>query len=166
MNDASKRGRVVGVCLSHHRQAPKKNIGQGILKKNWGLEGDSHAGTHRQISLLASEDIKEACKTRGIQAEPGAFAENITTRGIHLARVTVGERIRVGEATVQVIALGKDPWEPHTYAYCGISLLPHKGVFARVITGGLVRVEDIVAVESPTRRRKRRGSRIQDRGES
>lgn len=149
MGDTSKKGRVVGVCLSHHQKAPKKNIDQGMLREDWGLEGDSHAGTERQISLLASENVEEACKKRDIQAPPGAFAENITTRDIDLGRVRVGEQIRVGEATVQVVALGKDPSVPHTYAYCGISLLPQKGLFARVIAGGLVRVGDIVEVETP-----------------
>ncbi len=148
MSGASKKGRVVGVCLSHHRQAPKRNMDRGILKENWGLEGDSHAGSERQISLLATEDVEEACKARHIQAPPGAFAENITTEGIKLGKVKVGSRIRIGGATVQVIALGKDPSIPHAYAYCGISLLPEKGVFARVVTGGLVQVGDVVEVEA------------------
>lgn len=147
MGETSRNGRVVGVCLSHHRQAPKKNIGNGMLREDWGLEGDAHAGTERQISLLASEDIEKACKKRRIHAPPGSFAENITTRHIDLRKVRVGERIRLGEATVQVVTLGKDPSEPHTYAYCGISLLPEKGVFARVIRGGSVKVGDIVEAE-------------------
>lgn len=149
MSEVSKKGHVIGVCLSHHRQAPKKNIGQGMLRENWGLDGDSHAGTERQISLLASEDIEVACQERNIVAPPGSFAENITTRGIDLGQASVGKQIRVGKARLQVAALGKDPSEPHTYAYCGISLLPEKGVFARVITGGPVRVGDTVELVSP-----------------
>ena len=155
MSDASRKGRVVGVCLSHHRQAPKKNIGQGMLKEGWGLEGDSHAGTERQVSLLASEDISKACKKRSIKALPGAFAENITTRDIDMTRTAVGQRIRVGNATLQVVAVGKDPSEPHTYAYCGISLLPKKGIFTRVVTGGSVSVGDSIEVISLSKRKKR-----------
>ena len=150
MSDASRRGRVLGVCLSHHRQAPKKNIQQGILREGWGLEGDSHAGTERQISLLSSEDVEEACKARGIKAPPGSFAENLATQGIDLGRVSVGEHISVGETTLQVVAVGKDPSEPHIYAYCGLSLLPEKGVFARVIRGGPVKVGDAVTLDTPS----------------
>lgn len=152
MRRKSKKGQVVGVCVSHHRQAPKRDIGQGMVRKNWGLEGDSHAGTERQISLLAAEDIEAACEARRILAPPGSFAENITTRGIDLGQVRVGEQIHVGGARLQVVSLGKDPSEPHTYAYCGISLLPRKGVFARVIIGGSVRVGDTVERVTSSRR--------------
>ena len=153
MSKRSKTGRVVGVCVSHHRQAPKKNVGQGMLRENWGLEGDAHAGTDREISLLAAEDVQEACEQRRLPAVPGAFAENITTEGIDLGAIRVGERIRVGEATLQVVGLGKDPSEPHTYAYAGISLLPEKGVFAKVIRGSAVKVGDPVRFERPPKGR-------------
>jgi MOSC domain-containing protein YiiM len=163
MDKKPKKGRIVGICLSHHRQAPKRNIGSGMLKENCGLEGDSHAGSERQISLLASEDAEAACRERHIPTAPGAFAENITTRGVDLGQLRVGGQIRVGEATLQVVGLGKDPSEPHTYAYCGISLLPSKGVFARVITGGRVRMGDSVELETRSEgaevRRGRRMSR-------
>jgi MOSC domain-containing protein YiiM len=159
MSEASKMGRVVGVCVSHHRQAPKKNIDQGILRENWGLEGDAHAGTGREISLLAAEDAQEACEQRRLRALPGVFAENITTRGINLVTVRVGERIRLGDATLQVVGLGKDPSEPHTYAYAGISLLPEKGVFAKVIKGGTVKVGDPVSFERPPKRRNTKNER-------
>jgi len=146
MSGAEKKGQVVGVCVSHHRRAPKKNIDQGMLREGLGLEGDSHAGTEREISLLASEDVEEVCRARGIRALPGAFAENIRTREVNLGKVRIGGRIRLGEAMVEVVALGKDPSEPHPYGYCGISLLPEKGVFARVVVGGVVRVGDLVEI--------------------
>ena len=136
----------MGVCISHHRRAPKQNIAEGILKEGLGLEGDSHAGTEREISLVSSEDVEEVCRARSIRALPGAFAENIRTQDIDLGGVQIGERIRLGEATVEVVALGKDPSESHPYGYCGISLLPEKGVFARVVVGGMVRVGDLVKI--------------------
>jgi molybdopterin adenylyltransferase len=140
-------GRVAGVCASHERQAPKRNIGQGVLREGWGLEGDAHAGTAREISLLAAEEVQKACRPRRLAAVPGDFAENIATEGIDLAAVRVGERILVGHAVLQVVGLGKDPAEPHTYVYAGLSLLPEKGVFARVIKGAVVRVGDTVRIE-------------------
>jgi MOSC domain-containing protein YiiM len=146
MSGAEKKGHVVGVCISHHRRAPKRNIEEGMLREGLGLEGDSHASTEREISVLTSEDVEEVCRARGIQALPGAFAENIRTRDVDLGKVRIGGRIRLGEAVVEVVALGKDPSEPHPYGYCGISLLPEKGVFARVVVGGVVRVGDPVEI--------------------
>ncbi|MBW2056506.1 MAG: MOSC domain-containing protein [Deltaproteobacteria bacterium] len=158
MSAGSEKGRIVGVCSSHHPQAPKKNIDQGMLREDWGLEGDSHAGTKRQVSLLASEDIEAACEKRRIHAPPGAFAENITTSGIDLGRIRVGDRLRLGEAVIEVVAVGKDPSEPRTYSYCGISLLPEKGVFTRVVRSGQVKVGDTVELDS-----RGRGGRPQPR---
>jgi len=146
MSGTKKKGQIAGVCISHHKRAPKKSIAEGVLKEGVGVEGDSHSGTDREISLLASEDVDEVCRARGIRALPGAFAENIRTQGIDLGTVKIGERIRLGEAVVEVVGLGKDPSEPHTYGYCGVSLLPEKGVFVRVVTGGVVRVGDPVEI--------------------
>ena len=33
MRGKSSKGRVVGICRSHHRQAPKKNVEEGMLKE-------------------------------------------------------------------------------------------------------------------------------------
>ena len=77
-------GKVVGVCMSQRRTDSKKNIGKGILQKGLGLIGDSHAGTEKEVSLLAIESIRRLCRETGISAGPGCFAENITTEGIDL----------------------------------------------------------------------------------
>lgn len=77
----NKSGIVAGVCLSERRTDPKKNVGKGIVRKGVGLVGDSHAGTEKEVSLLAMESIHRLCQETGIFAEPGSFAENITTEG-------------------------------------------------------------------------------------
>ena len=74
MSRARKKGEVVGVCMSHHRRAPKKNIDQGMLKQGVGLEGDSHAGTERQISLLASN-----CQLYGSKGYSQGFESNVAS---------------------------------------------------------------------------------------
>jgi len=79
-----KSGKVVGVCTSQRRADPKINVGRGLLKKGHGLVGDSHAGTEKEVSLLAMESIQKLCQETGLSAGPGSFAENITTEGIDL----------------------------------------------------------------------------------
>ena len=57
----SNSGNVVAVCLSEERGTTKRNIGVGYLRRDYGLAGDAHAGSGKQVSLLALEDIQEVC---------------------------------------------------------------------------------------------------------
>ena len=135
-------GKVVGVCMSQRRTDPKKNVGKGLLRKGLGLEGDSHAGTEKEVSLLAIESLHKLHREAGISAEPGSFAENITTEGIDLTSLPVGSQLQVGEAKLLVIQIGKDPSQSHTYGYQGYSLLPTEGVFCKVVRSGNVKTGD------------------------
>ncbi|MBC7104956.1 MAG: MOSC domain-containing protein [Firmicutes bacterium] len=143
------KGRVVAVCVSERKGERKKNVGAGRLVAGHGLEGDAHAGGwHRQVSLLAEESI-EKMRARGLQVGPGDFAENITTRGLDLARLPVGSLLRVGTALGEVTQIGK---ECHTrcaiYRQAGDCVMPREGIFLRVVVGGAVRVGDPVEVVS------------------
>lgn len=139
-----KSGKVVGVCISQNRGDPKKNVGKGSLQKGLGLVGDSHAGTEKEVSLLAIESIHKLCREAGIDAGPGCFAENITTEGIDLTSLPVGSKLQVGKAKLMVIQIGKDPSQPHTYNYQGYSILPKDGVFCQAIESGEIKVGDII----------------------
>jgi len=139
-----KQGKVVGVCISQKRTEPKKNVGKGFIKIGLGLVGDSHAGTEKEVSLLAIDSIQRLCKETGISAGPGCFAENITTEGIDLTSLPIGTHLQVGEANLMVIQIGKDPSEAHTYNYQGYSILPKEGVFCKVMKSGEIKVEDII----------------------
>ena len=136
------RGKVVGVCVSQRRTDPKKNVDRGLLRKGMGLKGDSHAGTEKEVSLLAIESLCRLYREAGISAEPGSFAENITTEGIDLTSLTIGSQLQVGEAKLVVVQIGKDPSQTHTYHYQGYSLLPTQGVFCKVIESGEVKIGD------------------------
>jgi MOSC domain-containing protein YiiM len=135
--------RIVAVCRSGERTEPKVDIGQGELRKDHGLVGDSHAGlSQRQVSLLALESIERANREHGIEAKPGSFAENLTTQGLDLLSLKVGDRLRVGEALLEVVQIGKPPEVVHTYNFQGVSVLPTEGLFCRVVEGGWVRRGD------------------------
>jgi len=142
---------IVAVCRSEQRMEPKVDIGQGELRQDHGLVGDSHAGlsqpfdklrTPRQVSLLALESIERVNREQGIEAVPGSFAENLTTQGLDLLSLKVGDRLRVGEALLEVVQIGKPPEVAHTYHFQGVSVLPTEGVFCRVVEGGWVRRGD------------------------
>jgi MOSC domain-containing protein YiiM len=137
-------GKVVGVCASQRRTDPKENVGKGFLQLGLGLLGDSHAGTDKEVSLLEIESVRELCQITGISANPGCFAENITTEGIDLVSIPAGSTLQVGEAKLMVIQIGKDPSQAHTYNYQGHSILPREGVFCKVIESGEVKVGDLI----------------------
>lgn len=141
-----EQGKVVGVCISQKRTEPKKNVGVGFIKIGVGLVGDSHAGTEKEVSLLAIEDVHILCHETGISAEPGCFAENITTEGIDLPSLPIGSRLQIGKAKLEVIQIGKDPSQAHTYNYQGYSILPKEGVFCKVIESGELKIGDSIKV--------------------
>ncbi|MBM4464151.1 MAG: MOSC domain-containing protein [Chloroflexi bacterium] len=138
---------VVAVCQSQQRTDPKVDVGEGELRAGHGLVGDAHAGlSERQVSLLAIESIERVNREYGITAVPGSFAENLTTAGLDLSALKVGDRLRAGEAELVVVQLGKPPGAAHNYNYQGVSILPREGVFCQVVRSGRVRCGDEIAV--------------------
>ena len=142
--------KVEAVCTSDKKGTVKKERDRVILKANWGIEGDAHAGAwHRQVSLLASESI-ELVREQLPTLKTGAFAENIISRGIDLEKIGIGRRIRIGDSAVlEITQIGK---ECHNSG-CAIKkatgdcIMPREGLFAKVIEGGSVAPGDeIVAL--------------------
>ena len=131
---------VIAVCISEKKGERKTPVESVELRENHGIAGDAHAGDwHRQVSLLASESI-DKMRALGLDVDSGDFAENITTAGIDLPSLPVGSRLRVGPALLEVTQIGK---ECHTrcaiYHQAGDCVMPKEGIFARVITGGVVK---------------------------
>ncbi len=140
-------GKLVAVCKSAERTDPKTPMEEGELRAGHGVVGDAHAGLNeREVSLLELEHIQRANRIFEIDARPGSFAENLTTEGVDLTSLHVGERLRVGSALLEVVQLGKPPELVHTYNYKGVSILPKWGVFCQVLEGGRVRSGDPVDV--------------------
>lgn len=141
-------GRIVAVCTSPKKGMRKKNVGEGLLVAEHGLEGDAHTGAwHRQVSLLAIESIQKM-KDMGLKVGPGDFAENLTTEGIDLVSLPVGARLKIGpECLAEVTQIGK---ECHTrcaiYYQAGDCVMPKEGIFVRVIGGGQVKIGQEIEV--------------------
>ena len=140
-------GEIIAVCTSPNKGERKKNVGQGMLLPELGLEGDAHAGfQHRQVSLLALESIEKMQKL-GLDVHPGDFAENITTRGLELPLLPIGTRLWIGEALLEVSQIGKECHNRcNIYHQAGDCVMPKEGIFARVLTGGLVATGDRIEV--------------------
>jgi len=142
-------GKVVAVSISEKKGVPKRNIAEGNFIKDFGLEGDAHAGKwHRQVSLLAQESI-DKMKALGIKGLcTGKFAENITTEGIELHKLDIGTRIRTGEVLLEISQIGKECHEKCAiFKQVGQCIMPTEGIFAKVIEGGKIKPGDEIKLE-------------------
>ncbi len=143
-----KRGRIVSVNISKKKSVRKKPVEKAKILVGLGLKGDAHAGNwHRQVSLLAIESI-EKMKSQGINVKAGDFGENITTQGINLITLPVGTRLKLGKKVVlEVSQIGK---VCHTkcaiYYQAGDCIMPKEGIFARVVSGGEIKLGDEIEI--------------------
>ncbi len=128
---------LLSINVSERTGVPKSPVPRALLRENHGIVGDAHAGGwHRQVSLLAQEDIA-AMRGRGIEIGFGDFAENLTTGGIDLGSVPVGARLCLGDAVLEVTQIGKEcRRDCAIFRTVGDCVMPRRGVFARVVRGG------------------------------
>jgi MOSC domain-containing protein YiiM len=137
-------GTVLSVNISQAKGEKKHNISCGLLLVNHGLKDDAHVGSWiRQVSLLAKESI-EKIRAKGLDVQYGDFAENLTTEGIDLPSLPIGTRLKVGnECILEVTQIGKVCHDRCSIFYAvGDCVMPREGIFAKVLTGGEVRVGD------------------------
>lgn len=136
---------VIAVCVSEKKGTVKRDIGRAHLARNHGLEGDAHAGTGRQVSLLAWESV-ERLGLKHPSIRYGAFAENLTLRGLEVKDLPIGAKLLVGpQALLEITQIGKPC---HTDCaireLIGDCVMPREGAFAKVLKDGTVRIGDEV----------------------
>ena len=143
-------GTVIAVCTSPEKGTEKQNVHTAVLRANWGIEGDAHAGEwHRQVSLLSRQKVREF-NLLGACVTDGAFGENLLVDGIDCASLPVGTVLRCGEAVLEVTQIGKECHQACAIRQrVGTCIMPHQGIFARVLTGGTVREGDTITAEVP-----------------
>ncbi len=143
-------GKIIAVCISEKKGTQKKNVHSAEFIKEYGIKGDAHAGKwHRQVSLLSNDKI-EAFKNRGAEVAEGAFGENLIVEGIDFRSLPVGTRFQCNDVLLELTQIGK---ECHTgceiYHKMGDCIMPREGVFARVLSGGIIREgDDMVVLEA------------------
>ena len=139
---------VHSVCVSRKKGERKTAVERAVLVADHGIEGDAHAGSPRQVSLL-SLDALARMRQKVDWLSPGDFAENLNVDGLEALDIAVGRRLRVGaDVLLEVTAIGKACHD----AGCAIKkaagtcVMPRDGVFAKVLTGGDVAAGDAVVV--------------------
>ena len=138
--------KIVSLSISKKKGTRKTTVTEARLKKNYGLEGDAHAGDwHRQVSFLASENIQKS-REGGLDVDFGDYAENIATSGIDWVSVPVGTRFKLGDtALVEITQIGKECKKKCAIFYqAGDCIMPKEGVFAKVLRSGVIRCGDAI----------------------
>ena len=146
------KGKIHSLNISSKKGIPKTPVAEAKAIEDFGLENDIHAQPGiRQVSLLAIESInrqKECAKVKkkDIDLKPGDFAENITTSGIDLKKLKIGDRLKAGdEVILEISKIGK---ECHIgcaiYQKLGDCIMPREGIFAKIIKGGTLKKGDIL----------------------
>ncbi len=130
-------GRIHRISISPEKGTKKKNIPQAKMVIDFGIQGDAHAGSDRQVSMLPLESFGKLDNDT-LEINPGDFAENITTSDLDYSKVSLGRRIRIGDTIeLEITQIGK---ECHLgcqiQKIVGDCIMPREGVFARVISGG------------------------------
>ena len=144
------RGIIRAVCISSEKGTEKRPVPEAILKKDFGIEGDAHAGKwHRQVSLLSYDKV-EAFNALGAQVQDGDFGENILVEGIDLKSLPVDSILRAGTVVMRMTQIGK---ECHTSCAIrmrvGDCIMPREGVFAEVLEEGMIRPGDVLTAQLP-----------------
>ena len=131
---------ILSVNISDKKGIEKSPVNSITINKT-GIIGDAHAGIwHRQISLLAQESIERAEQKANTKFSPGTFAENLTTRGVELAKTSILDRFLNNEIEIEVTQIGKK-----CHSQCAIGqqigdcIMPAEGIFCRTIKGGQVK---------------------------
>ena len=140
-------GCIKAICISERRGTEKKPISSAELIENFGIRGDAHAGNwHRQVSLLSYEAIEDF-KSDGADVHDGSFGENIIAEGIDWDKILPGVRLSCYNAILEITQIGKE-----CHSHCeifkkmGVCIMPKKGVFAKVIKGGVIHVGDKIDI--------------------
>lgn len=142
------------IFLKVARGQPMAPVSEAVAEAGRGLVGDSQYGSrNRQVLLIDSETLRE------FRLSPGEVRENLTTSGLDAAQLLAGVRLQVGQTTLQVTG-DCPPCSMMDELRDGLQhdIEGRRGVLARVIEGGPIRVGDRVVLDtlaSPAAERSR-----------
>jgi molybdopterin adenylyltransferase len=136
--------KIISLNISNEKGTVKHPVPE-ITIDEYGIVNDAHRGDwHRQVSLLASEQISDFSQQYGQEFKPGDFAENITTEGIDFRQVKLLDTLKNDEIELMITQKGK---KCHgggcaIFVAVGQCVMPKEGVFAKVIRPGKLNLAD------------------------
>jgi len=133
--------RVQNLFRAPKNHLPMEELSEIRAVDDDGFEGCAHArpGRRRQV-LLVDRETLEAMNLR-----PGMIRENITTDGLNVNSLPIGQILRVGEARLEVSAVCT-PCDQMEAIRPGLrkELWGRRGMLCRVLDGGVIRRGDSI----------------------
>lgn len=147
IKEKKSAAKVKAICVAEKKGVKKKNIKIAVFKEDFGILRDAHAGSPRQVSLLAEGSI-EKMKAKGLNVNFGDFAENLVTAGIDLKNLPIAAKIGIGRNVIlEITQIGKVCLSRCSIYYqTGDCIMPKEGVFAKVVRGGIAKVGDRIKI--------------------
>src|SRR5215831_13132788 len=130
---------VAGLFVSSARGSGRSDArGRVEAIAGEGLAGCAHANPPRREVLLVSREHLDA-----VGVEPGAIRENVTVDGADVQTWAIGQRVRVGEALVE-ITMVCEPCHRMDELREGLraELEDRRGMLARVVESGGIALGD------------------------
>jgi MOSC domain-containing protein YiiM len=118
-----------------------EELQEAQVVNDFGLEGCVHArpGRTRQVLLMDKETLD------AMDLQPGILRENITTTGLNVNSLAIGQRLRVGRTLLEVSEICT-PCDQMEKIRPGLrkELWGRRGMLCRVVEGGVVRRGDMI----------------------
>ena len=135
---------ITNLHIARVKGTPSDPVQKATAISGLGLEGDRSAyeGNTRQV-LFVDKEILD-----GFGLEPGQVKENITVTGLNVAQVQPGQVFTIGDVTLEAVG-DCEPCGKMDAIRLGLKdqLQGKRGMLAKVINGGGIKVGDSVRVE-------------------
>jgi MOSC domain-containing protein YiiM len=132
---------VLHIFRAPKKRLPMEELNEVRVIENVGLEGCAHArsGSKRQVLLVDRETLE------AMELKPGVIRENITTDGINVNSLALGQQLRIGGTRMQVSAICT-PCDQLEKIRPGLrrEMRGRRGMLCRVLEGGVIRRGDVI----------------------
>jgi MOSC domain-containing protein YiiM len=134
---------VSNLFIAVEHRKPMKAVDQVTAIADRGFEGCIHGrhGSKRQVLVVDTETLAE------FGLEPGIVRENITTVGLNVAGLKLGQRLSIGGVVLEVTS-PCEPCHQMDEIRMGLqeALQDRRGVLCRVIEGGRISLGDQIQI--------------------
>jgi MOSC domain-containing protein YiiM len=132
---------ILNLFRAREKGWPMEELREVRAIDDFGFQGCAHArpGGKRQVLLVDRETLEV------MELKPGVISENITTDGLNVNGLQLGQHLRVGEAQLEVSAVCT-PCDQMERIRPGLrkELGGRRGMLCRVVAGGMIRCGDSI----------------------